>query len=79
MLQQFSYVHCGVRESSRSGLIARAQNGFRGVAGEMRLAIDLNRQVNQVDDPNFDDSSASVDGKFFLAINGQGRIRNFNQ
>ena len=79
MLQQFSYVHRGVRESSRYGLIARAQNSFRAVAGEMRLALDLNRQVNQVDDPNFGDSGAAVDGKFLLAINDQGRIRNFNQ
>ena len=78
MLQQFSYVHCGVRESLGSGLVARAQNAFRAVAGEMRLAIDLNNQVNQVDDPNFGDSGATVDGKFFFAINGQGRIRNFN-
>ena len=72
-------VHCGVRESLGSGLVARAQNAFRAVAGEMRLAIDLNNQVNQVDDPNFGDSSATVGGKFFLLIGDQGRIRNFNQ
>src|SRR5436189_2990418 len=78
MLQQFSYVHCGVRESLGSGLVARAQNAFRAVAGEMRLAIDFNNHGKEDDGTHVTDFAPTVDGKCFFAINGQGRIRNFN-
>src|SRR5438093_12510649 len=79
MLQQLAHVHYGLGEGLESGLVAGMENGFRAVTGEMRLTIHLNRQVNQIDDPNFGDSSATVGGKFFLLIGDQGRIRNFNQ
>ena len=62
-----------------AGLVARAQNRLRAVAGEMRLAVNFNRQVGQVDNPDLGDARAAIGGKFVLAVRRQGRVRNLHQ
>ena len=49
------------------------------VAGEVRLAISFNRRVNKVHNPHLGHARAPVGGQFFLVVEVERGVGNFNQ